>query len=63
MGEYLNFGLCFYSVSNGTKEELFSVSDISLNKECVEKLAADFNDLQLSPIHIYEAIENSFAFE
>ncbi len=58
-GEYSSFGLCVYRVSGESEEKLLSVSDVSLDREFVEKLAKSFNDFQLSPVHIYEAIENA----
>ena len=52
LGEYTSFGL----LVSGDQE--IRLSDISPNREFVTALAMQFNELQLSPIHLSEVIQD-----
>lgn len=58
-GNYIAFGI---KVFDSLNNEIFSVSDISLDHEFVQKLCADCNDSLLEPVHLCDVIED-YLFE
>ncbi len=54
LGEYLSFGIA--ALKNG--EQIILVSDISTNKNDVLKLAERCSKEKLSPVHLYDVVED-----
>jgi len=54
LGEYLSFGIA--ALQNG--EQIILVSDISTNKNDVLKLAERCSKEKLSPVHLYDVVED-----
>lgn len=59
IGNYTSFGIIVLVESNQNTEELFRVSDVSVNQELVENLSNLCTKEQLDPIHIYDVIDDS----
>ncbi len=51
-GDYVTFGIRWQN------DRSFSVSDISLDEEQVTNLAHLFNELELDPTHLFDAVED-----
>lgn len=55
-GYYVTFGI---RVIDSERGEICSVSDVSLDKEFVNRLCFDCTDGQLDPIHLMDVIEDN----
>ena len=53
-GFYITYGIIVFEDGLHTR----TISDISVNKEKVEQLISAFNELELSPRHLNEAVED-----
>ena len=52
-GHYISFGIVWQS-----EGDRISVSDISLDEEQVTNLACLFNEQDLDPVHLFDAVED-----
>ncbi len=59
IGSYTGFGIIVLFVSEDSEEELFRVSDISVDKSVVDNMSELYTQVQLEPIHIYDVIEDT----
>ena len=59
IGSYISFGIIVLIENNKQKDELFRISDVSVNKALVEKLSILCTKEQLDPVHIYDVIEDN----
>lgn len=53
--EYVGYGICVTDLLSHT---CFTIHDISVRGEEIERLAKKCNELQLDPIHIEDVIED-----
>ena len=61
LGSYYCFGLVAQKLNckDGTVKEAAFLSDISLDRMFVERLARLFTDYQLDPVHLLDAVEDA----
>ena len=60
IGRYTSFGIRVIYATYGVYCELMRISDISADKERVLSLADLCTKSQLSPIHIFDVVSDSF---
>lgn len=59
IGHYVSYGIICSKTTTG--EIVSFISDISTKKDFVELLANEFTNLQLSPVHFYDAVEDALS--
>lgn len=55
IGTYTSYGI----IALSEDREILKISDVSVNKDMVERMAKSYNELQLNPIHLYDVIEDA----
>lgn len=58
IGSYVSFGLKIYYINDRVAQEACTISDICIDEKKIRKLAAACNREQLSPLHIFDVIED-----
>lgn len=58
-GNYVSYGICVYLISKNKNKEIAHISDVFLEKKDAVNFINLCNHLELDPVHLYEAIENS----
>ncbi len=58
VGEYTSYGIAVYFASYGIYREKARISDITQNKRELSELCALCTRSQLSPLHIFDVIED-----
>ncbi len=59
IGDYTAFGIIVIIYNKDRKDELFKVSDVSVNKSIVDNMTKLCTHEQIDPIHIYDVIEDN----
>lgn len=57
-GNYISYGICVYLISENKNTEIAHISDVFLEKEDAVNFINLFNQLELDPVHLDDAIEN-----
>lgn len=58
IGAYFSFGIKIYYIKDRVVQEACTISDISIDEKKIRELAAACNIHQLSPLHIFDVIED-----
>lgn len=61
IGEYRSYGIQVILVTCDGYELVRTVSDVTVDQEIILALTDKFNRLQLSPVHLMEALDNELA--
>ena len=55
LGCYISFGI---ECIDSEEQTVLFLSDVSVNRDFIEKLCFEFTAFQLSPIHLYDVIQD-----
>ena len=59
MGEYVSYGIEVFRITDEARETICKVHDVFLSESKAKEFAELCNSLNLSPIHIYDVIQDA----
>lgn len=59
IGEYVSYGIVVFRISGEAKETLCTVHDAFLSERKASEFTERCNKLGLSPVHIYDAVQDA----
>lgn len=62
-GVYTAYGICGYELAQNVMRETIYLPDVFLSKTVAERFVALCNELELSLVHLYDAVQDALCWE
>ena len=62
-GVYTAYGICWYELAQHVMRETIYLPDVFLSKTVAERFVALCNELELSLVHLYDAVQDALCWE